>query len=378
MRRILFLAMIILIACPIAGCYDRLDMEDASFALSLGMDLDKNNKLVLFNVYPVFEKNVKKTFHESISHGGTFRKTRTQADSLSAGAFQARKVQVMLISKKVLKHHDWFQLLDVFFRDAKNPLTVRIIAYDGPLAELVRYNPANQPMLPLLLRKMIDTKSARNETVRTTMQDLHWQMYEKGITPSISEVGLGAPEEIVLLGTALLDHRGKYVKSLNAQESVLLKVVQDDAKKSSSLTLTLPGVPLTGPFETNKISLSTNHVETKIAADYRHNKFQFDIRIKMWTELSEVLFPLDQRYTEKELEKILAAQLKKEIERLIRSFQKHSIDPIGLGRYARAYQYEQFKKVQDQWSESFAKAEVHIDTKIRIQSSGPVRLNRSL
>lgn len=253
-----------------------------------------------------------------------------------------------------------------------------MIAYDGPLSEIIDLNPQNQPMLPLLLRKMIDTKSARNETVSTTMQGLHWQMFEKGITPSISEVGLGKPEEIRLYGTALLDHRGKYKMSLDAQQSVLLKTLQNDAKKSASLTLTLPGVPKTGPLETNKISFSTNKVRTKTTTAYRDGKFQFDIQTKMKVELSEVLFPLDLRYTEKELEKILSAQLKKELEQLLQSFQKQSIDPVGLGRYARAYEYAEFKKVQDRWSEAFAKAEIHVSAKVTIQSSGPVRINHSI
>ncbi|UUZ80921.1 hypothetical protein LJK88_40165 [Paenibacillus sp. P26] len=44
-------------------------------------------------------------------------------------------------------------------------------------------NPADQPFLPILLRGMIETKSRRSETVKTSMQELHRQMLEKGITP---------------------------------------------------------------------------------------------------------------------------------------------------------------------------------------------------
>ncbi|WP_028549622.1 Ger(x)C family spore germination protein [Paenibacillus sp. UNC451MF] len=374
MKRICLWVIILLIAmCSLTGCYDRLDMEDASLALLLGIDMDKDNHLLLYDIYPIFEKNVKKPNHEITVAGDTFRQTRTKADSFSAGTFQARKAQVMLISKKVLQHPNWFQLLDVFFRDAKNPLTIRMIAYDGPLSEIIHLNPKDQPMLPMLLRKMIDTKSARSETVNTTIQDLHWQIFEKGITPSISEVGLGHSNEVRLLGTALLDRKGKYILSLDAQETVLLSILQDHTQGTVSLTLPIPGVPKTGPLETNRISFSSDKVKSKIKTTFQNGKFRFDFHIQMPIGISEVLYPISELYTAEQLEQIISKQAQKQFEGLIRIFQEHAIDPIGMGRYARAYHYNDYKKIQEIWSSTFAKSEVHITVKASIQNAGPVK-----
>ncbi|WP_374987756.1 Ger(x)C family spore germination C-terminal domain-containing protein [Paenibacillus sp. R14(2021)] len=37
------------------------------------------------------------------------------------------------------------------------------------------------------------------------------------------------------------------------------------------------------------------------------------------------------------------------------------MDPIGVGLYARAYQYKAWKKVQENWGDAFSKADVSVN-----------------
>lgn len=365
--------LIVMAMAAAPGCSDRIDMEDASIPLSLGVDLGPDNKLLYYSTFPVFSINVKKKKQETEAQATTLRQSRLKQDAHSAGVFSGRNYQVFLVGKRLLQQEDWFRMTDVLFRDAKNSVTNRVIAYDGPLSEIVYLTPENQPRLPLILRGMVDTKNARSETVRTTMQELHRQIFEKGMTASIAEVELDQKRNIKLRGTALLDHKGKYAFTLSAPETILLRILQNKANKPVSLTVSIPGEPKKGPLHTDKLSFTSTQVKTKIKTSYREDKFQFDMNILLRIALSERLFPYDVQKKGEELEKLIAEQVKQELEKLIKNIQRHRIDPIGLGIRARAYEYGEYKKVKEDWGEALSRADIHLDVDVKIGAMGPVK-----
>lgn len=371
-KRLLHFLLIATVVVIIASCSDRLDMEDATHALLVGFDLDKENEFILYSTSPVFSKNVEKKTRELRVKPQTNRQSRGKQDSYTEGVFQGRSIQVVLVSKRILQQEKWFQLTDVWFRDPKNPLTPRIIAFDGPLSEIIYLNPKDQPMLPILLREMVETKNARSETVKTTLQGLHQQIREKGVTPIISEVRL-KDKQIAMTGTTLLDHKGKYADSLNMQETILLRILQKNTKKSVSLTIPIPGEMKIGPFQTDKVSLNADEIKVKIKTSFLKDKFQFDMYITMRVGLSELLFPYDVRNQGKELENKITEQVQMQFENLIKKIQTDKIDPIGLGFYAQAYEYRHFKKVEDHWGETLAKADIHVSVKTIIGAMGTVK-----
>ncbi|SFM28774.1 germination protein, Ger(x)C family [Paenibacillus sp. 1_12] len=357
------------------GCNDRLDMENASIPLTLGLDLGQDNEPIMYSTFPVFDKNVKKKTQETEVHAPSFRKSRSEQDAHSAGVFSGRNYQVFLIGKRMLMQEDWFQMMDVLFRDSKNTVSDRVLVYDGPLEEIIYLNPKDQPLLPILLRGMVDTKSSKAETVKTSVQELHRQMYEKGITPAISEVSLDASKNIKLDGTALLNHKGKYVASLDAAETVLLRILQNKVEKSASITVTIPGESKRGPFHTDKISFSTDKTktETKALTSSKEGKFRFDIHIRMKISLYEMLFPHDVEKNAPELEQKISKQMLKQFDNLIKKIQQHAIDPIGLGLNARAFEYDEYKKAKSNWGKALSTADIRVKLKVTIDAMGPVK-----
>ncbi|UUZ80920.1 Ger(x)C family spore germination C-terminal domain-containing protein [Paenibacillus sp. P26] len=152
-----------------------------------------------------------------------------------------------------------------------------------------------------------------------------------------------------LKGSALLDHQGRYVLSLGYQETVLLQILQNQADKPASLTLSIPGEPKHGLLHLNKLSFNTGKTKTKIKTAYRQGKFRFDLNVDMSIWLTERLFPYDMRKKRKELENTIAGQMQKEFETLIGKIKRKRIDPFGFGLNARAYEYNAFKKAEDRW-----------------------------
>ncbi|GAA3407457.1 Ger(x)C family spore germination protein [Paenibacillus hodogayensis] len=370
-------ARLLLIAAAVGaapGCYDRLDLEETTSPLLLGYDIDQHNNMLVYISNPVFNKNGGSEAHEIVVEASTSREARDQEDARSAGKIHGRKVQIVLVGQKMLQQADWFRMLDVFFRDARNTLTPRVIAYNGPLSEIIYLDTKGQPMLPLLLREIVDTKSVRSETVKTTLQDMHRQLWEKGITPYISQVAV-VNGEVMLQGMALLDHQGKYAAALDARETILLRMLQNEVKRPVSLTIAVPGEAKQGPFHTDELSFTTETVNANVKTSYSDGRFQFDIRVDMRATLSELLLPMREPYLNEPdlLKSFIAEQVRNQLNDLVRKIKQHRIDPIGLGLYARAYAYEPYKQVEDRWGEALAGADIRIAVNAVLGSTGPVK-----
>src|SRR5690606_698639 len=113
-------------------------------------------------------------------------------------------------------------------------------------------------------------------------------------------------------------------------------------------------------------------VKSKIKTKYDQGKFHFNYNIDMTVNIAERLFPVD-RVKKKELEKMIAKELKSKFEGVIKKIQENKIDPIGLGLYARAYHYEQYKKVKEHWGEALAKSDINVTVKVKIKAMGAVK-----
>jgi Ger(x)C family germination protein len=367
--RILLLAIIVF---WLPGCSDRLDLENMTLGLIVGMDLNQHNELVVYISSPVFSKEAKEKSQKIRVKATTLRQSRAGLDSISAGLITGGKTQILLIGKRLLQHGDWFPLLDAEYRDTKNSLTVKVAAVDGEVSKILALPLKDKPRLPLYLTDLIDNAAKRNLTTRTTLQLLHRQMYEKGLTPYLPEFKI-EKKEIKLMGTALLDKRGKLVATLNHQESGLLRILQSGKKGQFSFTVPIPGEQKDDTTGKNKLSFSVSSVKSKTKTSYHNDHFQFNMNLKMVIVLTERLFPFDMKKNQKKLEQQIQEQVQKQMEQLIKKCQRHLIDPIGLGLYARAYQYEEWQKVQEHWGDALAKSDVKISVKTEIKYMGAVK-----
>jgi Ger(x)C family germination protein len=373
MKRLLFIPLVSLLVLILPGCWDRTDLEDVAFILVTGLDLDQDNNLLIYDTVPVYHKEAKEKEIPVTVRALSLRESRAKVDDMFEGAASGRKLQIVLLGKRLLKHEDWFPLLDVLFRDPKNAITADVVFVNGPVSQVVNSRFPEIPHLSIHLYDLIKSASKRHETVMTSLHELHRQMYEKGITPAISDLELD--EKLELKGTALLNEKGKYVDTLRIQENVLLMILQKQVKKELRLTLQLPQMKKGGGgiFDTNVISLTLADMKTKIKTAYRDGRFQFDIRIRSYITLSERGFPFDVEKKSGKLEKMIEKQLDQQFENLVKKIQKHKIDPIGLGLYARAYEYKEWQKVQDDWGEALSKADMKINVKVKVKSMGPVK-----
>ncbi|MCR8644692.1 Ger(x)C family spore germination C-terminal domain-containing protein [Paenibacillus sp. N1-5-1-14] len=122
----------------------------------------------------------------------------------------------------------------------------------------------------------------------------------------------------------------------------------------------------------NRIAFQADAVDLKTKTKYENGHFVFDLKIKMHIEITEKSFPsnLSDINVDKELEKQMEQELTRRFQQMITKAQDERLDPFGYGAYARAYLHSEWKKVQDNWDEEFARAKVNIYTDVKIMGVG--------
>ena len=279
MKRLLFIPLVSLLVLILPGCWDRADLEDMAFISVLGLDLDQDNNLLVYSMVPVRQAKEKEMSVKVKAL--SLRESRAKLDDMFEGAATGRKLETILLGKRLLKHEDWFPLLDVLFRDTKNTITADVLFVNGPVSQVIYARFPEIAHLSFHLYDMIKTANKRHETVMTTLQELHRQMYEKGITPAISDLEMD--KKLELRGTALLNEKGKYVDSLRdsgkciADDSAEANQEGDSPHASASPDEERRWRRI---FDTNVISFTLADMKTKIKTAYRNGRFQFDIRIQ--------------------------------------------------------------------------------------------------
>ncbi len=373
MRRTAFkLALSLIGMVCLAGCYDKVDMEDVSFSLVVGIDANEENGIRTFTTIPVFSKNAKKKSQELKVEARTLREGRDKFDAFSIGSFNGRKAQVIVFSKRFVREvPDWFRYVDVFFRDGRNPITPKLVVYDGDLEQLFHYQSPDQPMLPLMLIGMIESTSSRSESVKTTLQELHRQMYDPGQTPYLAEMSI--EQDAKMKGTALLDKKGKYATTLSLRETTYLRMLQKTSGPSVNMTLPLPTSLTKSSPDKSWISLVTERVHTRIKPSYSGGRFRFDIGIRISASVIEKLSHIDLDKLQKQAEAACAKEIRAKFEDLIDKLQKNAVDPVGFGIYARAYQYKAFLQVKDDWGKAFSESDVRVKVQVSFADEGSVK-----
>jgi len=369
MKRLL--AVLLAIALLVSGCMDRKDIEDISLALIIGIDLNDEDKLQISTSSPVFSREAKIKTEINIVGADSLRAARDENDRTFTAYTSGGKTQLFLIGKKLMRREGWFKLLDPFLREPKNTSSMCIVLVDGPVSEVMSFNPRDKPRLPIYLTRLVDTASRRNLCIRTTLQELHSIDYEKGKTASLAELRLA--NKVIIKGSALLNEKGIYKMSIGADETRLLRMLQTE--KAGEILFSFkhgnksgdPAVP------DNAYMINIQKYTAKLKTGYSDGRFTFDYRFKIRALLAEKLFSLDPLQEDKVLQAEMNRQLEEKFTRLIGKIQQAKIDPIGLGNYARAYRYSEWKKVQNRWGEALADADIRVRVDVTIASMGAIR-----
>ncbi|WP_187273893.1 Ger(x)C family spore germination protein [Paenibacillus sp. N3.4] len=353
----------------ITGCGKPVYIETQQFLLVEGIDLDDDNKLVIYSSSPIFSREAKERYKITTTTVDTVREAKKKLEAKINGNIALGKLQSILIGKKMILQTNVLPYLDVFFRDPKNEINANVIVVDGSVKEVMDTNMNDKGQMGGVIKQLVESTYQGRISVLTTLQKFHQQMIDKAITPCITELKV-EKNDLVISGSTLLHKDGTIADSLNNQESSLLLLLQHNTSDPIPLTFHLPAEIFHTDEAISYVSINIRKAKTNILTKYEENHFLIDIQLKVQIELTERMFNLDMEKQGKRLEQSIEEELKKECETLIKKAQKHQIDPFGYGTYVRAHEYKDWMKIEDNWGKALSEATVNISPKVAIKSIG--------
>ncbi|CUA79751.1 Ger(x)C family spore germination protein [Anoxybacillus suryakundensis] len=361
MRRHIYFVLCFLLT---VGCSMQTRLDELTLVLTVGLDEGKNGNLLVYSVSPVFNKEAKNIYEVIRTSGLTLRDNRFKANAFASGKMVGGKTQNIIISKNLAKKYDMFSYLDVLYRDPKNSTTANFIVFDGPLKKLMYIRLGDKPRLSVAIRDVILTAHTSKQTTKVNMLDFRRSASDRAQTPfaPILKVQKG---DLVAGGIALFNKQRKYVGFLSQKESPYFAILQKNIKPATSLTLAIKGLTKQKEY----VSISIEKGDFSYKPSFQNGMFRFDVHIHLGAILTETTTHIDMKKEKKKLEQLLAKEIQKQLEAIVKKMQTYEVDPIGFGLYARAYEYKHFKK-QKSWPKAFAKAEINIRPTVEIISYG--------
>lgn len=353
----------------ITGCGKPVYIEAQQFVLIIGINLEDDNKLVIYTTNPVFRKEATDKYKITSTKTNTLLEGRNKIDVKTNGTLASGKLQIVLIGKKLLQHKDALPYLDIFFRDPLNDINASVIVVDGPVKDVIYANMSDKGRIGVVIKEMVDSSIKESTTVQTSLQQFHQQMLDKEITAYLTQMKV-EENDLVISGTVLLHKDGTYAASLNNQESSLLLLLQRNLKNPIPLTFHFPPKMFDTDKEKSFVSFEINKTKYNIKTKFAGNRLKINIQMKVHVVLSERIFSLDMEKKSKQLEQAIEKELKKECEALIKKTQKQKTYPFGFGAYVKVQNYKKWKKVQDDWEKVMTDAAITVSPKVTIKNSG--------
>lgn len=359
----------IFIVIGLIGCRDKVNIEDVTMALLLGIDINEEGQVEVYMSSPVFSEEAKEKNENFEVKTLSMKEARNYFDSMATGITSGGKVQAILVGSKVIQQKNWYSTFDFFYRDPKLRLNADIVFVNGPVADVLDLDLKDKPRLSIFLPQLIQTANFRDVALRTSLRQYYQMYHEKGITPFAPEISI-VEDNLQMNGTTLLNDQNLYSKSLSMKETQMFKILNDNVEGQLALTLALEKYEKEADiFKENSVSFYTKDIRRRVHEQYKNGKYQFQIDLKMPIVISESPIKLNDQ-TEKSLQDEIEHTLEKDLNDLVTSFQEAKVDPLGLGIYASAFNHSVWKKNDDKWISFYEKAKIKVNVELIIFDKG--------
>ena len=263
-------------------------------------------------------------------------------------------LSTVLISEDTAEHNI-YEYLDIYFRDANSPITSKMAIIQGDLKPFFELSENKQSTAGEFYERFITSLEDNSFVIPYTLQTASTVIFEDAQDLALPYLKMGEDNRPKAEGVALFSGKSFTGKTLNADEGVLLSILNDSLGFSTRIAHLYKDSPLT--VRVNKLKRKLNITENKIVID-----------LKIDFMLSE--FPqdnMDNANIRKELEKFLQEKIEQDLNEVIKKLQEAKSDAIGLGRSVRAFHPEWFKK---DWNERFSEWDISAKLKVEIVKTG--------
>ncbi|WP_212962829.1 Ger(x)C family spore germination protein [Siminovitchia fordii] len=360
----------------LAGCWDRIEINDLAIVTATGIDKSEDGQVVL-SLEIFIPKNMTGGEGGNGLGGGeqqttmvTYHKGRNIAEALS-------KLQAEM-PRKIY----WGSCKIFIFGDA--------VAKDGIQEHvdfLLRHPQPRERAFILVSRgkakKILDTKATLERFSSETLREIANKKHGMSVTLQELDTMLTSKDQnVVLPYLKILKEKsdGKKTQYTVLEGTVLFKkdrmigtISESTTRGLLWITDKLKEYTVTFEIEEGNGHISIFPVKTEVNLTPRIQNGEWKMIVDVHTEGTIVqngtTLDLDDRKSERKINKVYRDKVEERIRKAIEAAQEHGLDVVGYGREFHQKYPQQWKKVEGRWEEVFpeVKTEFHIHANIRRQ-----------
>jgi spore germination protein KC/spore germination protein len=366
---------------PLAGCWDRTEINDVAFVLTTGLDLEKDGQVRYTVLVPLPGQmggpsgggggtSGDKSYYIDSEVGPTYRDAQMKLQKrMSRRMFLAHR-RTILIGEDLAKH-GIRDLFDATPRSPENRMSTYMIVTKGKAFDMLRATPKFERFPSEAIRELAKFRTVAD----MNMKDIGIGLSAPGGDPVAvymaikeSEKSEKPSQEIEVKGYA------------HFKDDKMIGTLEDEAAQGFSWLLNkkiIGSVTLT-IAEKHPMTLQIYNTKTKVSTKINNGQIQYDIRTTAKARLMENRSFYDLSQTKKvlEVEGALSAYVKNAIQSLIDLSIKTNTDPALLGGYVwRAYPEKWEQDFKREWPQGMKEARFTIQTESEITDTGLIYEN---
>lgn len=288
-------------------------------------------------------------------NGVSPRAVRQNAELKVEQTLDLSVLSTILISEETAAQGDLYDYLDIYFRDATNPITSKIALMQGELKPFFELSEKQQSASGEFYNRFITSLEENSMVIPYTLQTASTILFEPAQDLALPYIKMDEENRPIADGVALFSGRSFTGESLSATQGVLLNILNESLGSAARITYLHEGSPASLRINKSKRNITVSENE---------------IAIKQKLEVVLTEFPQDHlrdQQTRTKLQQFFTEKIEKDMKEVIEKLQKAKCDALGLGRIVRAYHPSLYK---EEWSEHFATLNIPVKVEVEIVKTG--------
>lgn len=401
-RRTFFLILALLIPVLCGGCWSRREIDKLGFIGSIAVDRAEDPKLLEVTAQFILPQALSPTGGAGGGVSGTkvwlmsargpsVFETLFKINQVSPNFLFFGHTSSIIIGEKAAKK-GVKEILDSFDRMPQFRRNVWIMVTPGKAKSILQARPKLQDVPSITIENLFSHQSITSVSYPSNLNSFFINLSSRSTSPIASRVttlpnegAAGTPGQVsgesdrreVKLEGAGVFKQDKLIGWLDGRETRGVLWVQGKMKRG---TITFPNKQGNHKLLTLEVLTSQRKIHTFMNDGklFVREKIIFDCNLVEQTSNADILSDelFDAKQNVKGFEASISEEVKREINDAVKKAKRYRTDIFGIGERFYIEHPQEFKEVQKNWPEIFAKADIQVDLEVKIRRVGLI--NRSI
>ncbi|WP_258833732.1 Ger(x)C family spore germination protein [Peribacillus frigoritolerans] len=355
------LFLIILTFPLLCSCAQPRVVDEVNMSQAIGYDILKNDNVEGIFVIPIFQQEKMGKYQILTGTSTTTSDVQAVVSKKADKPVLLGQTRIFLFSEKIVHEIGMTELTDYLYREPQLGNRVILAIVEGKAKDVLNTKPPNTNVnIGIYLSDLIIHQTETGNGPDTNLHLFLGNSLEDGGDSYLPLLKL-INNEVAVSGVALF-HENKMVSKVGTRDMFVFKTLVQHHRRG------IYKFKLKDKQESDIVVESIRSGSSyEVSGSERNPSITIKIKIKGQIKESMRSDNLTDRKMIKIIEKEMEADLTKQANRLMKDFQKKSLDPIGL---KEKYHAKNKKMTYEYWKKIYPKMDINVETTVNIIQTG--------